>query len=137
MYIPKSTFGWRAMNDSTVSPGRGTIGTRVGIVKGTLAISVLAGPGDEISRCVPLAVRVGTCATCDFRATGALAAARPTGRGLTRVEDRVAGFDGGDGGLATAFPLLLWRPAVSVSNLPSTDKLLRMLGGWCLYLLNL
>ena len=106
-------------------------------MNGTLAISVLAGPGDEISRCVPLAVRVGTCATCGFGATGALAAVRATGRGLTRVEDRVAGFDGGDGGLATAFPLLLWRPAVLVSDFPSTGKILRTFSGRYLHFLDL
>ena len=78
------------------------------MIKGTLAKSVLMGPGEEISRCVPLVVRVGTGATCDFRATGALAAARPTGRGLISVEKHIAGLDGGDSGLATAFPLLLW-----------------------------
>ena len=106
-------------------------------MNGTLAKSVLTGPGDEISRCVPLAVRVGTGETCDLRATGALAAARPTGRGLTRVEERVVGLDGGDGGLATAFPLLLWRPAVLVSNFPTSDKLLRTFSGRCLHLLDL
>ena len=107
------------------------------MVKGTLAKSVLTGPSDAISRCVPLAVRVGSSAACNFHATGALAAARPTGRGLIRVEDRVAGLDGGDGGLATAFPLLLWRPAVLVSNFPSSDKLLRTFSDRCLHLLDL